>query len=322
MDEIVIAEPLMGEADLTVYEQIIQKGKQVYFEVGSALAKIRDGRGYRFTYGTFEEYIERRWGFSVRTGYNLIGASEVSENVQTSAQIGYSQAVSISSLPANEQQGFVDSYDIEAMTQKAVDKAIKEWKLRTEKAEKELLAAKEEVEQAQSLFARDEQQRAEIERLKQIKEIAASTANTEIVVEPPDYAETKRAAQELREDNMKLKRTLDDVRSEKINAQSASSALRELKKQLSDQLASVSFHHDGAIMTFRSLGGNSEAFQMVQEFMKAYERKVKIQLQDWQESTDINGGVEYDDNGRQNRSASASPRTVLSLVSGSGEGNR
>lgn len=321
MDEIVIAEPLMEKTDLIVYEQVIQRGKQAFVEVGNALRKIRDGRGYRFTHSTFEDYVEQRWGFSVSTGYRLMDASEVSENLPPVGEISFTQAAAIASLPQEQQRQFVEENNLAEMTKREVEKAVKEWKTKFNKVEKELLAAKEEVEQAQSLFTRDEQQRAEIERLKRIKEVAAPISSAEIVVEPPDYAETKRIAQELREDNIKLKRTLDDVRSEKTNAQSASSVLRELKKQLSDQLASVSFHHDSAVMTFRSLGGNSEAFQMVREFMKTYERKVKIQLQDWQESTDISGGAANNDDGRQNQSTPTSARTVLNLVPGTRTGN-
>lgn len=48
-----------------------------FVEVGEALLRIRDGRLYRDSYATFEDYCRDRWGFGERRGRQLIEAAEV-----------------------------------------------------------------------------------------------------------------------------------------------------------------------------------------------------------------------------------------------------
>lgn len=75
-------------------EDVIEKGLNTFYDVGSALAEIRDARLYRVSSPTFEDYCLERWGMSRRRGYELISAAAVVDNVRNSAQ----------TLPANEAQ--------------------------------------------------------------------------------------------------------------------------------------------------------------------------------------------------------------------------
>lgn len=75
-------------------EEAIERGLQTFYEVGSALAEIRDSRLYRISYATFEDYCQERWGMSRRRGYELIAAAAVVENVRNCAH----------DEPANEAQ--------------------------------------------------------------------------------------------------------------------------------------------------------------------------------------------------------------------------
>ena len=68
--------------DLAECERIIERGLATFLEVGTALLRIRDGRLYRETHGTFEDYCRERWGFSRRNGYDLMRTAEVSSAVQ------------------------------------------------------------------------------------------------------------------------------------------------------------------------------------------------------------------------------------------------
>lgn len=58
-------------------EQVIERGLTTFVEVGGALAAIRDGRLYRASHGTFEDYCRERWGFSKRRANQLVEAAEV-----------------------------------------------------------------------------------------------------------------------------------------------------------------------------------------------------------------------------------------------------
>ena len=80
--------------DLRRHERTISEGLQTFFEVGLALAAIRDGQLYRQDYRTFEDYLKDRWDYGRRYGYYLIDAGQTYKTVCTiSAQ-----------PPANENQ--------------------------------------------------------------------------------------------------------------------------------------------------------------------------------------------------------------------------
>lgn len=81
---------LFADADLTVderddleqHEEVIEQGLQTFVEVGTALLAIRDGRLYRMTHATFEEYCRERWGMVRRQADRLIQAAEVADNLR------------------------------------------------------------------------------------------------------------------------------------------------------------------------------------------------------------------------------------------------
>jgi hypothetical protein len=56
-------------------ERVVERGLQTFYEVGSALLEIREGRLYRETHKTFEGYCRERFGFSSSRGRQLIAAT-------------------------------------------------------------------------------------------------------------------------------------------------------------------------------------------------------------------------------------------------------
>lgn len=77
----VMIEAAMTRDELASNESVIERGKQTFVEVGLALMAIRDGRGYRFEYGTFEDYCQRRWQFSRIQAHRLIDAAGITRNL-------------------------------------------------------------------------------------------------------------------------------------------------------------------------------------------------------------------------------------------------
>jgi hypothetical protein len=71
---------------LATLEKVIQEGQLAYVEVGKALQEIQKEKLYKKEYNTFEEYCEKRWGFSREAAYNYIGAAGVAENVHAHTQ--------------------------------------------------------------------------------------------------------------------------------------------------------------------------------------------------------------------------------------------
>lgn len=62
---------------LAQHEAVIERGIKTFYDVGLALADIRDRKLYRATHGTFEEYAEKRWQMSRPRAYELMAAAEV-----------------------------------------------------------------------------------------------------------------------------------------------------------------------------------------------------------------------------------------------------
>ena len=69
--------PAAEQADLVEHEAVIERGIKTFYEVGIALADIRDRKLYRADYGTFEEYAERRWQMTRSRAYQMIDAAGV-----------------------------------------------------------------------------------------------------------------------------------------------------------------------------------------------------------------------------------------------------
>ncbi|HXH35235.1 MAG TPA: DNA N-6-adenine-methyltransferase [Plantibacter sp.] len=62
---------------LLACEAIVERGRQTFVEVGNALMQIRDGRLYRQTHDTFEDYCRERWSFERAHAYRLIESAQV-----------------------------------------------------------------------------------------------------------------------------------------------------------------------------------------------------------------------------------------------------
>lgn len=90
---------------LVEHEAVIERGIKTFYEVGTALADIRDRKLYRADYGTFEEYAEKRWQMSRRRAYQMIEAAGVVHNFSHSeidVPTTESQARELSRIPEPE----------------------------------------------------------------------------------------------------------------------------------------------------------------------------------------------------------------------------
>jgi hypothetical protein len=58
-------------------EDVIDRGLSTFVEVGEALLEIRDGRLYRSTHATFEDYCRDRWRMGRSHAYRLMEGAEV-----------------------------------------------------------------------------------------------------------------------------------------------------------------------------------------------------------------------------------------------------
>ncbi len=76
-------------------ETIINTNRGCFYNIGTALREVRDGRLYReLLFDTFEAYLKKRWDMSRSHAYRLIEASRVIDNLSPIGDI----------LPENEAQ--------------------------------------------------------------------------------------------------------------------------------------------------------------------------------------------------------------------------
>lgn len=75
-------------------ETVIESGVKVFYELGKALKEIKEGKLYRLTHSTFEEYCEQKWGLSKAYMNRTIQSCEVVENLTPMGAI----------IPMNERQ--------------------------------------------------------------------------------------------------------------------------------------------------------------------------------------------------------------------------
>lgn len=96
--------PAAEAADLARDEAVIERGIQTFYEVGTALADIRDRELYRVQHGSFEVYCQQRWQMSRSRAYQMIeAASTVSTMVDTAVPVtSERQARELSRVPEPE----------------------------------------------------------------------------------------------------------------------------------------------------------------------------------------------------------------------------
>ena len=69
---------IVNTSKLAELEDIIQRGKQTFFEVGNALAQIMEEQLYKEKgFGSFAEYCEQVWGFKKTYAYQLVKSAEL-----------------------------------------------------------------------------------------------------------------------------------------------------------------------------------------------------------------------------------------------------
>lgn len=64
-------------------ELVIKTGIQTFYQVGQALAEIRESKLYRHEFNTFEEYCDIKWNFSGRYARSLMTSFNVIENLKS-----------------------------------------------------------------------------------------------------------------------------------------------------------------------------------------------------------------------------------------------
>jgi ParB family chromosome partitioning protein len=99
-------------------EAVVERGRKSFVEVGMALDEIRQKRLYRADYPTFQDYLEKKWGWGKSYGYMLIESAnavkslppEMSTIVDTEGQ-----ARELVKVPTEKREAVVRAAEASAM---------------------------------------------------------------------------------------------------------------------------------------------------------------------------------------------------------------
>ena len=97
---------IVEAARLENLEEVISHGLQSFVDVGRSLAEIRDGRLYRQSHDTFEDYCRAKWSIERAHAYRLVEAAEVVDRLSPTGDIlpvNERQARPLTQLPPDEQ---------------------------------------------------------------------------------------------------------------------------------------------------------------------------------------------------------------------------
>jgi hypothetical protein len=119
---------LLKLSTLEELEAIIAKGINSFVDTGNALREIRDrgtdGSRLYHTLGfkTFEDYCQKRWGWSRFRSYQLIGAAEVADNLLTivNKPVNEAQSRELARLPPDLQRELAATIDFTNTTAKQI----------------------------------------------------------------------------------------------------------------------------------------------------------------------------------------------------------
>jgi hypothetical protein len=122
------------ESRLARCENTIKQGLQTFYEVGNALAEIRDERLYRKTHNAFDDYCQARWGMSKTHANRLIASANTVDRLAPMGVIPESerQTRPITRLEPEDQpivwQRAVETAPNGKVTAAHVEQTVREWK--------------------------------------------------------------------------------------------------------------------------------------------------------------------------------------------------
>lgn len=190
-------------------------------EIGRRMVEAKE----MLPYGDFGKWIQENTGYSSSTANNFMriyteyGAAQGSlfggeTECQTFGKLSYTKALALLALPAGEREAFVENHDVDAMSTRQLQKAIRERDAALQEAEGSALRIQE-LEEARDKIAEAyraaEQEKGQLrDRLRELEEkgaepAAADPAEIEAAVDAALADQAKENARQMQELQEKLR---------------------------------------------------------------------------------------------------------------------
>lgn len=212
-------------------------------EIGRRMVEAKE----MLPYGDFGKWIQENTGYSASTANNFMriyteyGAAQGSlfggeTECQTFGKLSYTKALALLSLPTGEREAFVESHDVDAMSTRQLQKAIRERDAALQEAEGSALRIQE-LEEARDKIAEAyqaaEQEKGQLrDRLRELEEKGAEPAAA-------DPAEIEAAvdaalADQAKENDRQMQELQEKLRSATIQEDELQKKLAKAKADLAE----------------------------------------------------------------------------------------
>ena len=261
---------------ISLTNQAQQQALMYAVEIGRRLTEAKS----IVPHGGWADWLENKVNFKQRTANNFMrifeeyGNGQLSffgdgSNSQALANLNYTQLIALLALPGEEREEFVENNDVENMTTRELEKAVKERKEAIERAE----AAEKRAELYENEKAKAERCEREAaistEKAKDLQQ-QLITANAALDKAKADTKKAKDKLKELKE-NPEIPQEVID----KANAEAQAAAAEKSKKELEEKTA-------GLAEKLRSADEARQAAELAAEEAKAKaaELEKKLRMQD------------------------------------------
>ena len=259
-------------------------------EIGRRMVEAKE----MLPYGDFGKWIQENTGYSASTANNFMriyteyGAAQGSlfggeTECQTFGKLSYTKALALLALPAGEREAFVESHDVDAMSTRQLQKAIRERDAALQEAEGSALRIQE-LEEARDKIAEAyraaEQEKGQLrDRLRELEEkgaepAAADPSEIEAAVDAALADQAKENARQMQELQEKLRsatlqedelqKKLAKAKAELVAARVAEAEAREELKREKENNSSQTEYRDAQAETreahFDALLSNIESY--------------------------------------------------------------
>lgn len=261
---------------ISLKNQAVNSAMLYYIELGKRLTEAKA----LVPHGEWGKWLEEKVDFEKSTANNLMKIYEEygnSPNLQAIGNLGYTKTVRLMTLPAEEREAFVQNNDVENMSSRELDKAIKERDealkkaKRAEELQRQLRESQDKVRELQgkadSLAGESLALQRKLEKAKTVNENQAAEIsdlkNNPVV--PDDVINNikdklqEEAKQEIEAQISANKNALDAALKEKADAEAK---INELNAKLSETEKQVKMSNPD-VVEFKTL------FDLVQKDIKA-----------------------------------------------------
>lgn len=227
----------------SIDQQARQYVLQSAIEIGRRLTEAKE----LVTHGEWGAWLKENVNYSQSTANNFMRVAAEYANSQTLANLSYSQAVALLSIPAEERESFVEENNAAEKSTRELQAMIKE----KQELEKQLEEERKRIAQEQAALEEERQQRADLQReyeyeselrkkfqeeLIAAQQAAASAPAKGTVESKAKAAELRKAEKALSESQQRLAaleaemKAKDDELNAKIEA-----AVKEREKEIAEQ---------------------------------------------------------------------------------------